>query len=356
MSTSPLVLSGMGLITSLGASVEESCAALRCGMTRPHPLDGMTVWDPDVEQEVPLIGHPISGLTDGFQGVGRWFRLGRLALRDLLRHARLDAEDGAFWRQCGLIVCLPELDPDRFAFPDEDARTLPQRLVRALGLPLSAERITCLEAGALGPLMALQQARKKLAEGAWQRAIILAVDSLVDDASLRWLKVARRLKTPERPTGLMPGEAGACLLLEAPRQAGDRGEAWIGECALAPSAGHKASAIRWGQTLSGVIHEALAGSQRVGDILGNHNGEVPRAMAWGTARMSLPAGALAESHRETWPAASLGDVGAASAGVALCMAARAFSRRYARSDAALVWSLADDGAAGACVVQTRPAR
>jgi len=356
MSAASLVLSGLGLITTVGYSVEESCAALRCGMTRPHPLDGMTAWDLGAEQEVPLVGHPITGLMDGFQGVGRWFRLSRYALLDLLRYSRLDAADAPFWRQCGLIACLPELDPDRFAFPEEDARALPQRLLRAVGLPIPALNVSCIEAGSLGPLLALQQAREKLASGTWHRALILSLDSLVDASSLRWLKTSRRLKTPEHPTGLMAGEAGACLLVESPRQAGERGDAWVEGCAVANSRGEELPAIQRGQTLSRVIHEALAGVGGVGDILGNHNGEVTRAMAWGTARLGLPTKALLEHHRETWPAVSLGDVGTASPLVAICMAARAFTRRYARGDAALVWNLSDDGAAGACVVRRKSAR
>ncbi|MFE8603868.1 hypothetical protein [Archangium violaceum] len=356
MSATSLMLSGLGLITSVGYSVEGSCAAIRCGITRPHSIDGMNVWDPEAEREVPLVGHPIAGLTDGFQGIGRWFRLGRYALLDLLRYAHLDLDDASFWRPCGLIACLPEPNPDRFAFPSEQAQALPLRLMRALGLPLLASSVACIEAGPPGPLMALRLARQRIAEGTWQRAIILAVDSLVDESSLRWLKEARRLKTPERPTGLMPGEAGACFLVEPPRHAGERGEALVGDCTLARPPHTELPAIRHGQVLSGAIHDALAGGTRVGDILGNHNGEEARAMAWGTTRLSLPPGALEAHHAETWPAVSLGDVGAASTAVSICVAARAFTRRYARNDATLVWCLADDGTAGACVVRRNPAR
>lgn len=353
---SQMVLSGLGLITSLGHSVEESCAAIRCGMARPHPLEGMTAWDLGAEQEVPLIGYPVTGLMDGFQGVGRWFRLGRHALRDLLRYCQLDAADPPFWHPCGFIVCLPVLHPDRFAFPEEEAQALPRRLLQALGLPIPQQNVSIIEAGAEGPLMALQHAREKLATGAWHRALILSIDSLVEASSLRWLKVSRRLKTPEHPTGLMAGEASACILVEAPRQAGERAEAWVDPCVIAPSPGQGLPAIQWGQTLSRVIHEALPGAGRVGDILGNHNGEVRRAMAWGTARQSLPAEALLDGHRETWPATSLGDVGIASSLVAFCIAARSFSRSYSRGDTSLIWSLSDDGAAGACIVRRKSSR
>ncbi|NVJ09477.1 hypothetical protein HUW63_30150 [Myxococcus sp. AM001] len=311
----------------------------------------MTAWDLGAEQEVPLVGHPIAELMDGFQGVGRWFRLGRFALSDLLRYSGLESSDSAFWRQCGFIVCVPGLDPERFAFPPEDARLLPRRFLQSARLPIPGANVSFVDEGPLGPLIALQQIRKKLDEGTWQRAIVLAVDSLVDASSLRWLKAARRLKTPERPTGLMPGEAGACLLVEAPRGglAGDT--VWITGCAADRSQGAKASAVQRGMTLSRVIQEALGGTVGVGDVLGNHNGEVARATAWGTARTNLAAERLAVHHRESWPAISLGDVGVPGAIVAISMAARAFARGYARGDASLVWSIGDDGAAGSCVVQ-----
>ncbi|NVJ13520.1 hypothetical protein [Myxococcus sp. AM010] len=348
---SRLSLSGLGLITTLGYSVEEACAALRCGMARPAPVEGMTTWDVDVAQDLPLIGHPISVLTDGYQGVGRWFRLGQYALLDLLRYANLDSEDTAFWRACGFVVCLPTLDPERFNFRDDLARAMPQRLLHALRLPVDAQHCVCIEAGPVGPLMALQIARKKFATGSWHRAVILSLDSLVDEASLKWLAAQGRLKTPGHPVGLMGGEAGACILVEAPRQSGSREEAWVDACFVEESPGKHLPAVHWGQTLAGVIQQALAGGTRIGDVFGNLNGEVRRAMAWGTARVRIDEGALLPSTRETWLATSLGDVGTSAALVAICMATRAYARGYARGDASLVWSLSDEGASGACIVR-----
>lgn len=354
MSMSPLALSGLGLITSVGYTVEAACAAIRCQLTRPCPVDGPLVWEPDAQEEVPLTGHPIKELTDGFQGVGRWFRLGRLAMLDLLRYTGLGTDDKTLWHQCGLIVCLPEFAPGRFSFSAEAAQALPQRLLRALALHIHPANALCLTTGHQGPLSALHLAWQRISSGVWHRAIVLSIDSLVDEASLRWLQEEGRLKTPENPVGLMPGEVAAGLLVEGRRRARGKVEAVLESCAFTDSPGKALSPIQHGLVLGDTVNEALAaGAQSggIGDILGNLNGEVHRAMAWGTAHVRIQRRTLAANPRETWPAIALGDVGMASAAVALCLAVRSFVRGYSRNDGALIWSLADNGSASACVVR-----
>ncbi|WNG14146.1 hypothetical protein [Cystobacter fuscus] len=353
MSTMPLTISGLGLVTSVGHSVEGACAAIRANITRPRPVDGMLVWDADAQEEVPLTGHPIVGLTDGFQGIGRWFRLGRLALLDMLRYAGLVETEDSFWRTCGFILCTPAISPARFAFPIDEVHALASRLPDAFGLPVAASNIVCLPTGHGGPLQALHLARQKVSFGAWHRAVVLAVDSLLDETSLRWLHGTRRLKTPEYAVGLIPGEAAACILVEGPRRLSQKPEATLQSVALSEPASTELPATHQGLALATAVREAIAGTQGrpVGDILGNLNGEELRAMAWGTARVRIPRETLAETMRETWTATSLGDVGAASAAVSLCVAVRSFVRGYSRNGAALVWSLSDDGAASACLVR-----
>ncbi len=70
-------------------------------------------------------------------------------------------------------------------------------------------------AGHAGGMEALRAASADLAEGRTEIAIVLGVDSLLDDEILNWLQVCGRLKSDAAPAGLQPGEAAAAIMLMA---------------------------------------------------------------------------------------------------------------------------------------------
>jgi len=72
------------------------------------------------------------------------------------------------------------------------------------------------------------------------------------------------------------------------------------------------------------------------------NGEEWRAKELGGALARL--GPRMTGCRLSTPATSLGECGAASGGVGLCMAIRAFEREYAASSQSIVASMSDSGA------------
>jgi 3-oxoacyl-[acyl-carrier-protein] synthase-1 len=78
-------------------------------------------------------------------------------------------------------------------------------------------------------------------------------------------------------------------------------------------------------------------------------------MDWGHAlvrlRKDLPA---FQDVRAVYSAASFGDTGVASGALGVCMAARAFARRYAPAARALVLSSSDEGARAALSVGAPP--
>ncbi|WP_244238218.1 hypothetical protein [Corallococcus terminator] len=101
-----LSITGLGLVCAVGHDVVTGCAALRCGMSRPHPLDlrvASTGDEPGVES---VVGHPLRGLSDGFVGLGLYGLLAEGAIRDLLAYSRLDPGDDRFWGDTGLYLCL----------------------------------------------------------------------------------------------------------------------------------------------------------------------------------------------------------------------------------------------------------
>jgi 3-oxoacyl-[acyl-carrier-protein] synthase-1 len=84
----------------------------------------------------------------------------------------------------------------------------------------------------------------------------------------------------------------------------------------------------------------------------DQNGEVFRASDWGCSLVRLRAAdGLAEEGVNAWyPAASFGDVGAASGAVATCIAVEAHTRRYAPLPHALILTSSDGPSRAGCVV------
>jgi 3-oxoacyl-[acyl-carrier-protein] synthase-1 len=80
------------------------------------------------------------------------------------------------------------------------------------------------------------------------------------------------------------------------------------------------------------------------------NGESYRSFEWGLMRARLGA-ALGDVERLVHPAASLGDVGAATGGVLVACVVKALGRGYAASDAAVVWASSDGAGRAAALVE-----
>lgn len=368
-----LQLTGLGLITNVGHDVVTACASQRAGLVRTTPLDDVWAYDPS-ELEIRVTGTPIKGIADGFVQTGKWVRLALLCLEDLIHYSRLPpAEDTAFWSTTGLLWVLPELAFERFGWPEPETPHLLERycgqLLRDLGrVPFQMLPDSFIASGPVGATLALQKASRVLSgAGSLRRLIVLASDSWLDHLSLRLLIDEGRLKTPERATGLCPGEAAAGVLVEPTSQARTRGarlEANILGVASRPAPGPIDSeqpvssrvqmAPGIARQLSTAVAEVLdaADTSRpfCGDILLDLNGEDWKARVWGYARPMLSKYLEPSRTREIFPAISFGDIGAASGVAGLCVAARSFSRGYATSDQTLICSISDNGETGAVLV------
>jgi len=369
-----LAVTGLGLASSLGLSVSGACAAARAGITRPRPLAFKAI-DPDTKDQEQVAGHPIGNATEGFEGTGRLLRILQLAAADLragLGKAQLPLD------QCGLVVALPEanratLPPlDEKGQPEEYENTLPgalrpalsrdvllERLRGYLGLAIPASNLIVMESGhaALGALLA--EAQPRLASGEWKACLILAAESWLDPPSLQWLDDHGRLKCSANPVGYQPGEAGFAALLEPLAAPHRRPQALITGSATAHDPAHQRSGEPpLGRGLAQALHllgQSLPEGITTPWVINDLNGEVRRAMDWGQALVRA-----VDDHDSLrgvqiqFPAANFGDTGVASGGLGLCLAARAFARKYAPSDQAVIVSSADDGLRSAVCVAAPP--
>jgi 3-oxoacyl-[acyl-carrier-protein] synthase-1 len=357
------VISGLGLVCSVGHDVALACAAIRAGIARPAPV-GEPMMSDDGPDLVSITGHPVQGLTDGYVFVGRWLRLALYCLDDLRQSAQLpEAKESEFWERTALLTVIPE-EMDQRVHSEEPVdnelvmKRYTQRVIEKT--PLPAGHVQIVRAGHCGVLAAVKQAQQMLCGGTADRAIILATDSFVESGSLAWLAGQGRLKEEDYPTGVSPGEAGAALLVETEAAARRRGVspgAFLSnvvafedphfDCEL----GHGN-----GRALAAALRQATpaAGEQRgfAGDVVVDFNGENSRATDFGMARTRLT-DIWADEVNVVVPATSVGDTGAASGAVGVCVAVRSFERDYARTNEVLVASRSNDGEVAA-VCLTKP--
>lgn len=352
-----LTITAMGMISAVGRDAATSCAAMRAGISRARGIHTFTVLDLDEHEQVPLIACPIHGFTEGFLGLAAWIRLGAAALRDLLRSARLPTvSDRVFWQETAFLVVTPVLDEQRFDgtdwSPASVLRDYALTVAQNCGLPLRSELSEIIPEGHAGGAVAVQRAAELLGQGL-PRVLVLAADSFLDPNTLSWLDDEGRLKTPDNPAGLIPGEAAACLLLEpgSPAQRPNgRVLATVQQSASEFEQDNYRSGKRsQGRALASAVESVLQPSARAvfdGDLVADLNGEEWRAYELGCVRVRLRS-CLDDTMRISYPAISFGETGAVAGIAGLCVGARSIERGYAQGGTVLITSSSDHGRVGA---------
>jgi 3-oxoacyl-[acyl-carrier-protein] synthase-1 len=347
-SSDALAVTAIGMVTPVGLDAKSSCASLRAGLSLMQELDYFSV-ENEWFQDNPVVGCPVTGVTDGMLGLGRWSKLGARGLEDLIAGAKLDAKDLA---ATGLFVALPTLDR-----PGVDARIatmLGRRFAEWLDVPSLETSTRVFPRGHAGAVEATMAARDALAQREITRAIVGGIDSLLEPDTLAYLLDKRRLKSEDQIDGLIPGEGAAFFALEPEREASRRGAEVLAVLDGAASAvepitvwsDEASPATGLSQAIDDVFARLVDRGADTGLLIGDLNGETYRARELG-----LIAPRVLAHLRPGWklwhPADCIGDTGAAAGAIAACMAARAFQRGYARVPRVLVFAGSDDGLRGA---------
>ncbi|HEY5810312.1 MAG TPA: hypothetical protein VIT67_20230, partial [Povalibacter sp.] len=197
-------------------------------------------------------------------------------------------------------------------------------------------------AGHAGGLEAVRAALADLSSNAARIAVVLGIDSLIDEETLDWLHTCGRLKSDGAPAGCQPGEAAVAiaLTLETPARAAPVVQA----ISVAQEERSQLSGVNSnGKGLATAIAECWKRHpEETAWIISDHNGEVYRANDWGYAVVRLRAQFESFASPVVWyPALSFGDTGAASALAGICMAIRAWERNYAPARIALIAAASD---------------
>ncbi|MCP3137893.1 hypothetical protein [Pyxidicoccus xibeiensis] len=337
---------------------------MRAGIVRPWPLDGLVVDDGEGEA-TPVVGYPVRAYAEGFFQAGAWVRLATGSFEDLAHSSGLPpVSDVAFWRRTGIITLGPLIDEERFLFsldrvPNAMLEHFAWPLVRLLKLPMPLDQVWALASGHCGLVEALQLAEKEVSARRLDRVVVLGADSYVDALSLDWLAQHRRLKTPTRQTGTIPGEVGACLLLESEVAARTRG-ALIGGQVVAATLGAAITGNRprppiLGRALADAVLSLIPKPQREqsfrGTMLLDLNGEEWKAQVWGHAQVLLSEHLDLSRFQVLLPCESLGETGAASGPVAVCLAVSQFLLGDTAREHVVSCSISDLGRVGTVLLQ-----
>jgi hypothetical protein len=377
----PIAITGRGTVSSLGNDVRTTCAAARAGVVRPSQLDYFRVLSPADGADIPVTGYSATLWTFGFEGESRLLRLLQGALKDLQAQV-----PDAPWhgKRAGFYLSLPDsnrLDTGIDLFVDEKDRNtriaklretagdalkpsnrtgLIARAARLSGWPAPCSVRCVKSSGHTGIAECLAEAANELSSGEIEVAIVGGADTLLEEDALNWLKNTARLKTPECPAGLTPGEAGAFLLLETEAAANARGAHIWGILQDLRFADDNRPLLSGRPPLGAGLEQVCFGiaetaKWRDGDpvwFITDQNGECYRAMEWGHALMRLLRMSKAFAQPALWyPAGSFGDTGAVAGALAICLATSAFERGYAPAPSVGLLSSADAGRRAAALIQ-----
>ena len=335
-SPEPTVITGIGMVTSIGYETAVAATSVRAGLQRFVELE-----EEFDRNEEPIVAAPVALLEDDPSGQ---IVMMNMAAAEAFAMAFGSAEKAPqpLWASVSVGAQADGDPPPLGRYPLE-------RLQAALDhVPLHGEseiRAGCHTA----VLEALAEGMKRLRDRKAAACLVGGVDSLIQTHRLARLEDAKRLKTGYNPHGLVPGEAGVFLVLEREADARGRGvEAWarVNEVGLAVEANPLGSPKPClGQGLTEAIRLVTrAHCEPPRPLLGvlcDLNGEPYRANEWGLARSRALGWA-----REVmlWhPADCLGDVGAATGAALLALGAVALKQNYAPTPELLIWAGAEGG-------------
>ena len=344
---SDLRIEAMSATTPLG-NLQQSCAALRAGISRMAESELYTCPAPEAEGESeeedeleePVLMATVPGLSLALEGRDRVLALALQGLQGLLTPGGLSRQE---LRESALLIALPELDEATQEW--ESLEDLAPELTQRAGIEFAHTEVAM--SGHTGFFELLSRAREMLQEGSVARCVVGGADTYCCDERLSRLDQDGRLRSSANRDGLIPGEATGFFAF------GPRGDADL------PQVGPVASGTET-QTIRGELFSAGGGLRDSLKSLPNGvpwrrvycdlNGERYRSAEWGSAYVGL-AERFTEDVMLIHPADCLGDVGAASGALLLAWAVEGMRRGYVGEPEVLLWTSSDAGSRRACTVR-----
>lgn len=345
-----IVVTGAAAVSPVGYTVGQTCASLRAGICRfqSHPYFFPKLPEPPLsEQEAATVAF-VPSLDLDLSLPDRLMELALYPTQNFIKGAALKRND---LKSAGIFISLPSADRSKQYSGYERAFT--GEYLRRLGIEVGPVR-KMYNDGHTGTLSALADASQTLLSGSCQFCILIGVDSYVDYESLKCLDACYRLKSERNVDGFIPGESGVLLLMETLAHAKARNAYILGQfegfgTAIETeniSSEKGSSGKGFADACGQVFHDKE--DIQIQWVICDLNGESYRAQEWG---ILLCRSTKHFDLKAIWhPADSIGDVGAASAGLYISMACTALMKNYAPSDRTLILCASDSGKRAACLV------
>jgi 3-oxoacyl-[acyl-carrier-protein] synthase-1 len=340
----PLILIGMGAVTSVGLSALQSCAAIRAGLSA---FSEVMLFPPPRE---PVLGARVPAREHLKSPPEQWLvSMATRAIRESIADRHLDA------RTTALLVALPDAHR-RHAAVRGGAAAILRGIEDRLQATFHSSSMA-IERGRAGAFEALFLARRLL-EGEVVRACLVGgVDSLVNGADAQRLSTAGRLHDFDNPQGVIPGEGAAFLLLTGDSRT-ERAIvqlAGIGLDREVDTALGERYAVGQGfrRAWTAAVESAGCDEAQVSFRVSDMTGE--RYHAWDSILASNRFYRTPRTGLRVWyPAACTGDLGAAAGALSVVFAANAIAQGFAPGPTAMCEGSSDDGLRAGCVVAPMP--
>jgi len=196
-----LAVLNVGMVSGVGLTAPECCAAIRCGMNNFQETPFASAGG------APLVGSTVE-LEKPCWGIAKLATMAARVIAECL--AGLPDTD-----QQQVPVLISVAEPDRPGRFEALAQVLLHDIEHELGIRLHPHS-RVIEQGRVGGAVALLQARRMLTEQTCARAIVAGADSFLTAATLTAYDRDDRLLRRDNSNGFIPGEAAAAALLAIP--------------------------------------------------------------------------------------------------------------------------------------------
>ena len=338
MADNEFVVTGAGMHTPVGTSAVQTSASLRAGISR------LAAWPHHGHAGEPLVVGSVA--ADGKDAA--WVEKAVPILTPALYKALWQAglyEHTYHRRRVGLFIATPSptrtgVHPDLLADYGEYLGDVWTELAgNAAVHPVARAQV--------GGAVALAQACEALARGELDAAVVAGYESQLDGPYLDELIADGRLRTGDRPGGIIPGEGAAAFVLETGEAARARRAPVLARLVAvalesepegwSPRRPSQAAAL--GRALQTVLAADPGAYHR---LIADHTGERWRFREWALAEPRA-LGSLPPRWALWHPADSLGDIGAAFVPLAVGWATQAFARKYAGPGGIVIAAMNDTG-------------
>lgn len=344
----PLVILGSGAFNAVGLSAAQICAAIRAS------ISGFVEWDlshlsDEMESTIAAVAPLLPPPRDN-QLFNRLVEMATSAISECIFSSGITPNR--------TVLFLGIREPFR-THPYLDGRDI--KLLRAIEekLQVRFHRDSCVvPEGKPSAFIALAKARLMLVAGKAENCIIGGVDSLVNWYDFNRFSATYRLRSKDISQGFIPGEGAAFVAVTfrsiAPKEVTFLGEilgiGWTNEDAeVTPLSNGYPTGKGLQRALEATIQDARMPESHINFRVSDLNGEYYRGIEYMLGTMRF----YRTRHEQpiVWfPAACVGETGAAIGALLIIVAITGMAKGYAPGDIVMCEASSDTGLTAACLI------